>query len=290
VYKFTKWREHGMEICQLSDNNGTTALFVPERGGILAECCLNGVSLFYLDPETLWDKNKNIRGGNPVLFPICGPLEGGKYSLPDGREYEMKQHGLARNMRWEVATTDCREDRAEIVLEMSSDEKTRQSYPFDFRLSFTYIIEDSKLTIKQRYQNTSVNDMPFYAGFHPYFFAPGLKAVSLSIPAKIYRDLKTGAARDDIQSLDFNALLETNLVFIGLEQPEAGFTRQDGYKVTVRFDQAYRYIVLWALQDKDFLCLEPWMGDNYDMNRGLAYKLPSGEELSVMVSYSLERL
>ena len=46
----------------------------PERGGILIQLTLQGKEIFYLQEETFADPTKNIRGGNPVLFPICGPL------------------------------------------------------------------------------------------------------------------------------------------------------------------------------------------------------------------------
>jgi len=59
--------------------------------------------------------------------------------------------------------------------------------------------------------------------------------------------------------------------------------------VTVRFYGHFKYLVIWALQDRDFLCLEPWMGDNYDMNKGRARILRPGETLRAVVSYEVEK-
>lgn len=274
----------------MSEPGGTMARFVPARGGIAAEFACWGVPVFYLDQETLWDPAKNIRGGNPVLFPICGPLEDGKYTLPGGRQYAMKQHGLARNMRWEVLEVVCCKDTGLITLATNSDDETKKIYPFDFKMVFTYIVESGRLTVKQTYCNSSQEVMPFYAGFHPYFFAPGKKAVRLNIPSKEYFDLKDGVTRPYDDNLNLGSRPETNLVFSDLFSQEAGFDRSDGWRITVKYDNNFRYIVLWALEGKDFLCLEPWMGNNYDLNRGKARSAAPGDFLEASISYCIKKI
>lgn len=286
MFSFRKLVEKGLEIYEIFGDNGITARFVPGRGGMLTEYSMGDVPLFYLDSSTLYDSAKNVRGGNPALFPICGPLENGRYVLDDGREYEMKQHGLARNLPWQAENPECLRDCARIKLYLESNEETRKMYPFDFRLEFAYFITEGTITIEQKYINGSDTDMPFYAGFHPYFYAPGVRAVKLYIPAESYNDIKTGETKVFRGTPDFSAIPETNLVFGCLQANEAWFDRSDGFRVTVRYDDAYRYIVLWALRDREFLCLEPWMGSNYDMNRGRAVRVKPGHEYRAVVSYS----
>lgn len=290
MFTLKRWSDNGLEVYELSEPGGTMARFVPARGGIMAEFACWGVPVFYLDQETLRDPAKNIRGGNPVLFPICGPLEDGRYTLPGERQYAMKQHGLARNMPWQVIDVKCGKDSSQITLETNSDEKTKMAYPFDFKLVFTYVIEPGSLTIKQTYYNNSQEAMPFYAGFHPYFYAPGEKAVELDIPSREFFDLKDGVTRPYEGILDLQSRPETNLVFGGVSDREAGFDRPDGWRITVKFDDNFRYIVLWALKDKDFLCLEPWIGNNYDLNRGLARTIATGQLLAASVSYFIDKI
>ena len=290
MFTLKRWFDTGMEIYELSEPQGTMARIVPARGGIVAEFACWGVPVFYLNQATLRDQSKNIRGGNPVLFPICGPLEEGKYTLPEGRVYAMKQHGLARNMCWRVGEVNCGQESSRITLEACSDEETKEAYPFDFRLVFTYIVELGRLSIEQTYYNESEEQMPFYAGFHPYFFAPGEKALSLDIPSREYYDLKSGETKPFKGSLDLNSRPETNLVFSDLSGHETGFDRLDGWRITVKFDDNFRHIVLWALKDKEFLCLEPWMGNNYDLNRGQARAIPPGQSLAVSVSYCMDKI
>lgn len=287
MFKLKKFMDEKLEVYEFSDGQGTLARFVPARGGMLTEFFVGENPMFYLDRDTLHDPTKNVRGGNPVLFPICGPLENGAYMLPDGRQYRMNQHGLARDKPWEVAATECYQDSALITLALTDDDETRQVYPFKFRLVFTYIIERGKITIEQTYGNGSRESMPFYAGFHPYFHASGVKARSLQIPAPAYIDVKSGMVYENTGVLDINSKEETNLVFAGLGGQEAWFTREDGFRISVKYDQDFRYIVLWALKDRDFLCLEPWMGTNYDLNSGKAVELGAGEEIRTRVSYTM---
>lgn len=290
MFALKRYFDSGLEVYELSEPGGTMARVVPARGGIVAEFACWGVPVFYLDQDTLKDPGKNIRGGNPILFPICGPLEEGRYTLAGGRQYAMKQHGLARNMRWQVVGIECKYDTSRITLETSSNEETKQVYPFDFRLVFTYIMEPGKLTVNQTYYNNSQEAMPFYAGFHPYFYAPGTKAVSLNIPSSEYFDLKDGVTKPFDGTLDLHGRPETNIVFSGLTRRQAAFDRSDGWRITVKFDDGFRHIVLWALEGKEFLCLEPWMGNNYDLNRGQARSVAPGQSLTASVSYRIDKI
>ena len=65
---------------------------VPERGAICSRLRIGGSEVLYLDPATLADPTKNVRGGIPVLFPIAGKPDPGS---------ALKQHGFARNLPWE---------------------------------------------------------------------------------------------------------------------------------------------------------------------------------------------
>lgn len=278
--------ENNLTILEVNDGKGTKARFVPERGGILAELDLSGVTVFYLDKETLHNPNKNIRGGNPVLFPICGPLENGQYRIGDA-VYKMGQHGFARDMEWKVEEISCSFDCSLIKLTLDSGAKSKEKFPYDFRLEFIYEITPLDVTIRQKYINNSLEAMPFYAGFHPYFYVRGIKLNKLKIPAVKYRDVKTGINNNFEGALNFQAVPETNLVFDGLTENKAWFERADGHKVEVVFDKWFRYLVVWVLRDREFLCLEPWMGDNYDMNRGQSLTIKPGECLATKVIYKV---
>ena len=54
---------------------------VPERGAICSRLRLGPSEMLFLDPATLADAKKNVRGGIPLLFPIAGKPDPGS-SLP----------------------------------------------------------------------------------------------------------------------------------------------------------------------------------------------------------------
>ena len=47
---------------------------VPERGGLITQWRSEGKDLLYFDLDRFLDENKSVRGGIPILFPICGDL------------------------------------------------------------------------------------------------------------------------------------------------------------------------------------------------------------------------
>jgi len=286
VYKHRKYEDR-LTFHEVFDEGGNMLQIVPGRGGIVTRFNVLGEPVFYLDEKTLFDPAQNIRGGNPVLFPVCGPLKDGQYEL-NGQSYTMKQHGLARNMAWEVTEVAAEEAQAAVTLTLVSDEETLKTYPFDFGLEFKYTLAGNRLTIDQRYINKSDRPMPFYAGFHPYFFAPDKSNVKLNIPAMSYYDLLTGAETEFYGVMELNDRPETNVVFTDLDRLQVSFANHGaGKEIVIDFDEHFKYIVLWTLQGKDFLCIEPWMGMNYGLNSGEYAVLEPDSKLQARVSITV---
>lgn len=72
--------ENTFTIYQLTEADTRSSVSIcPERGAIAIQLALGGKELFYLDQATFIDPEANIRGGNPILFPICGQLTDGQY-------------------------------------------------------------------------------------------------------------------------------------------------------------------------------------------------------------------
>ena len=57
-----------------TDNNNFIN-FCPSRGGIITNWMFNDFQILYFDQKRFLDRSKSIRGGIPILFPICGNLE-----------------------------------------------------------------------------------------------------------------------------------------------------------------------------------------------------------------------
>ncbi len=255
-----KERPDAIETLELRDEDAKSILVLaPARGGIATRLALGGKHAFFLDESTLRDSTKNVRGGNPVLFPQPGKLEGDAY-VHGGRTYAMKQHGFARTLPWTVETTRT-SDSAEATLVLASNDTTRASYPWDFRAEYTYSLRGKKLRITQRFTNESTSDahgpMPFGAGFHPYFHVRQAHKRGMVLGTKATRAFDNLSKRTGpMEAFD----LTRDEVDLHLEDHGDGpFTMTWGEQALVlRASPEMSRWVVWTLKGKDFVCVEPW--------------------------------
>ena len=63
----------GIYVFQLDEKNYIK--FCPKRGGLITNWVSEGKEILYFDEKRFIDKTKSIRGGIPILFPICGNLD-----------------------------------------------------------------------------------------------------------------------------------------------------------------------------------------------------------------------
>ena len=251
----------------LKDETANSYLkLVPERGGIATRWNVKGEDIFYLDEERFKDPNLSVRGGNPILFPICGNLVDDTYTY-NSQEYNLKQHGFARNLPWTVANKST-EDSAKLTFSLTSNEETLKVFPFEYELVFTYELKGNTLILHQSYINKSDQKMPFAFGFHPYFTCADKEQLILDFPASEYQwkdGNETIAFNDD---LDYN-LEEIDIAFTKLSGSKVSFN--DGkrnLKVNLDFSDCFSTLVFWTLKGKDFICVEPWSSPRNSMNTG----------------------
>lgn len=273
------------ELYSLRDADTDSAVVVcPERGGIVIGCRLHGRELLYLDRETFLHPTANIRGGIPVLFPICGQLVGGQYEW-DGQTYGMKNHGVARDRAWRVVATDTREGAA-LTLALEADEETLGAFPFAFALEFTYRLLDGRLTIEQTYRNDSEQPMPMTAGFHPYFVADN-KRLAYETDATRMRDYNDMREKPFDGTLDFGVMVES-AALLDARRRDIAFPAAGG-QVRMTYSDAFAYVIIWSIIGKPFICVEPWTGLNEALNhrQGLIL-VESGRPLALELSIAFE--
>lgn len=252
----------------LSDETALSRLeVVPERGGIITRWQLQGQEIFYLDSERfIKNPDLSVRGGIPILFPICGNLPDNTY-IHLGKEYTLKQHGFARELPWEV-TDRVANDLASLTVELNSNDQTRVVYPFDFNVQFTYQLKGNTLEIKQRYENRSTSQMPFSAGFHPYFLVYDKSQLDIDIPADRYQEKASPEFHPFNGVFNFNQD-EIDVAFRDLTSKSASVTdHRRQLQLTVTWDDIYSTLVFWTVKGKDFYCLEPWTGPRNALNTG----------------------
>jgi galactose mutarotase-like enzyme len=251
----------------LSDETANSTLeVVPERGGIATSWLVEGKEMFYLDAERFANPDLTVRGGIPILFPICGNLPNNTYTHK-GVERKLTQHGFARDLPW-TPTEQFTEGCAAMTLVLNSSEKTLAVYPFDFQLAFTYQIKGNSLEIVQEYTNLGDEPMPFASGLHPYFLAPDKTNLRFEIPGMQYRDHHTHQ-KDYFTGVFDPTLDEIDVSFDELTGLAATVTDETrGLRLTVSYNSSYGKLVFWTLKGKDFYCLEPWTAPRNALNTG----------------------
>lgn len=251
----------------LSDEETRSRLeVVPERGGIITRWQLGERDILYLDRERFADRSLSVRGGIPILFPICGNLPDNLYAYK-GKQYTLKQHGFARDLPWQV-TQEFTVNFAGITVVLKSNDHTRSVYPFDFQLAFTYQIQGNSLKIKQRYTNHSEEKMPFSSGLHPYFLVRDKSKLDFAIAASEYQDQLNKQKHPFIGKFDF-AAKEIDAAFIGINSDNTSIIdRALQLELKITYSDFYSTLVFWTLKDKDYICLEPWSAPRNALNTG----------------------
>lgn len=249
---------------------------VPERGGIVVSWKIGDREIFYLDTERFTHQDLSVRGGNPILFPLCGNLPNDTYSV-EGKEYKIKQHGFARELPWRVISQS-EQDGASLTIQLGSNAATKEVYPFDFEVNFTYKLRGDTLEIIQEYKNLSAIAMPFYAGFHPYFLCNNKDKIEVQIPSTKYEDNRTKNTIDFDGNFDFEQE-EIDAVFTNLSAKSTSVSDRDRQlQITIDYDDFFTCLVFWTVKGKNFYCLEPWSAGRNAFN--------TRENLTVLAPHS----
>ncbi len=227
--------------------------------------------------EYLWNGDKKYWGRHsPVLFPFVGRTKDGKYKY-DNKEYDMTQHGFARDMEFECIS----ENKDEIWFELEATTATKEKYPFDFRLEIGYRLEkDTVKVIWKVINQEKEKEMYFSIGAHPAFMCPlneGEKQSDYSIWMDTMDDVLYSKADMDT-GLMFNFKNQLNLSK-GRRLLTEGFFDEGAYiiedyqvrKMALVDPENQPYITVsfstpvvgvWSpeKQNAPFVCIEPWYG------------------------------
>jgi galactose mutarotase-like enzyme len=243
-------------------SSGATATIEPGRGGLVTGFAVGGRPILFLDPATLRDPTKNVRGGVPVLFPSPGKLAGDAWAYA-GRHGAMKQHGFARSLAWQVAEVTA----ARATLTLAASEATRAQFPWDFAVEQTISVRGASLRLAQRITNRDAAPMPFGFGFHPYFFVRDADKRAAAVATGARRAFDNVAKREvAIDGIDLT-LPEVDLHLLDHGTTACALTTPAGV-VTLTGSPEYTHWVVWTLAGRDFVCVEPWTCPGDALNTG----------------------
>lgn len=268
----------------------SSLVVVPERGGIIISWTVQGDEIFYLDQERFKDPSLSVRGGIPLLFPICGNLPGDTYSYQD-QTYTLKQHGFGRTSPWEVTHQSTTDNEASLTVTLKSNEATQAVYPFEFVLDYTYVLKGKVLELQQRHTNLSQVPMPFSTGIHPYFAVQDKSQLVFDIPSTQYQVKGNPEIHSFGGEFDFSQE-EIDFAFVDLAGTSSSVVDRSGdRKLTIEFDQHYATLVFWTVAGKDFYCLEPWTGPRNAINTGNhLITVAPGETVETKITMTIDSL
>ena len=228
--------------------------------------------------EYLWQGDPVYWGRrSPVLFPIVGSVWEKRYRIA-GKEYEMGQHGFARDMDFTLVS----QSEDEVRYRLESTEETLAKYPYPFVLEIAYKLHDNKLDVIWDVTNPSSEPIYFQIGAHPAFNYPDYSAeasergflsfgkneglecirikekgcvdVDVKYPLEIPSDGLLPIASDTFDAIDTIMLQDSQI-------DQVGMFRADGTPwLKMTFDAPV--VGIWSPPGKvaPFICLEPWYG------------------------------
>jgi galactose mutarotase-like enzyme len=293
-------RQNGFDVYTLATPDGSAqADVIPELGAAMSSLRLNGRELLYCQPW-FWERTpERTRGGFPFLFPACGRLERQGQAETwywKHRLYRMKIHGFAMRVPWTV--TDA-EGRQALTLELRDTPETRGQYPFAFHVRLVFRVEPGRLLVEQSYANTGEVEMPYSAGFHPYFLTPEpgqgkektrvrFQAIRRLLYNERLTDLVDEAPPPVLPTAVTDPAVQETLTVAGSDNT----TRLDlpgGPTICMRAvgerDPAmFPYVQLYTMPDRPFYCIEPWTGHPNVLNSvwGARRLAPGAEERAVL--------
>lgn len=212
-------------------------------------------------------------GHAPLLFPIVGALNGGRYRLGEA-EYALPKHGFTRTSPFECV----KRDEESVGFRLGDSEETRAVYPFAFALFMDFALDGWTLRMEAFVVNLGEAPMPFSFGFHPAFAWPlpggAAKADHRVIfaepePQPIRRiDPPSGLLLPDplptpvmgCELAPDAALFEADaLIWDRLDSRSLTFGAEGGASLGIDFPHS-PMLGIWQKPGANYLCIEPWQG------------------------------
>ena len=229
------------------------------------------------DVEYLWQGDSRYWGRrSPVLFPIVGSVWESKYRV-DGTEYNLGQHGFARDMDFTLVSAS----ETEVRYRLESSEETLAKYPYPFVLEIAYRLHGGCVDVIWEVSNPSDKEMFFQIGAHPAFFYPdydpdasgrgfftfdrteGIECIRIKekgcVDAQTKWPLEMSEGRLKLEKDTFDAI--DTIMIQDSQISRVNMFREDGSPwLSLSFDAPV--VGIWSPPGKvaPFICIEPWYG------------------------------
>ena len=251
----------GIYVFQLDEKNYIK--FCPKRGGLITNWVSEGREILYFDEKRFIDKTKSIRGGIPILFPICGNLDI-PYSLFGKNYMPFMQHGFARDLQWHHCLN---KKKNSLFLILQDTEKTKTFYPFNFELKIEISLKINCLKFIIKIKNKTNIEMPINFGLHPYFNISDFKNLNFIDNPLNCQDQKNNFLRNTFDELkNINNGIDLLMYTSGRSSFRDDFFKR---QVTLIHPSPFDLGVIWSDPPRKMVCLEPWTSPRNSLVNGL---------------------
>ncbi len=276
-------KEHGIFVFQLDQNNYIK--FCPQRGGVITNWVSDGEKILYFDEKRFMDKTKSIRGGIPILFPICGNLN--TSSSVFGKDFlQFTQHGFARDLQWQYSLNEIEKS---LILILNESKKTKKYYPFNFELKIEVFLKINCLEFEITIFNKTDKAMPINFGLHPYFNISDFKNLEF-----IDNPLNCQNQEKNIISNTLEELKNINLGVDLLMYSSGRSSFRDKIfqrEVTLNHPYPFDLGVVWSDPPRRMICLEPWTSPRNSFVDGFRnIMIPSNDSKRLNASIQIKSL
>ena len=252
-----------------------------DNGMLKVDISTNGAEVVNVEKggvKRIWDGKEEIwKGHSPILFPICSCLLDGYYEYK-GKKYTLKPHGFVKKMEFEIVS----EEKTSATFLISSNDETKQVYPFDFEFRVHYKLDDDKLCVYYIVENKGDEPMYFNVGCHEAYMLDGtLNDYSILFESedKIYNTIygKNGLEQDKLEiplkdnklNLDLDYFVgkftyngvefdKDSIVIENVKNKRLTLLKGEVPELEIYYND-FDHLVIWTC-DNGFIAIEPWNG------------------------------
>lgn len=210
------------------------------------------------------------------MFPIVGRLKGDQYQV-DEKIYDMSQHGFLRDVEFELRS----HSEKHAAFEIASDGRFKDRYPYEFKATITYSLNQDSLTVDWKIENENNEKMYFSIGAHPAFRIPLFEKQELEdnrlkfTPAPDKEVMEYGLENALVHEkgicnhlpdipLKPELFAKDAIIYSHIDRMELVSAKSE-HGVEVVFTD-FPFVGIWSKYNEDnntiapFVCIEPWYG------------------------------
>ncbi len=241
--------------------------------------------------ERIWQGGDGFWSGHaPILFPYCGRLVDGYYTIGDKKIENALIHGYVKRNEFEVVSSE----KTSTALLLKSNEETKKTYPFDVDFRVLFKLNKDVLEVYFMIENNESSDVYYSVGCHEAFSLDGeftdyaieftgdenaiecmglvnnfSSNVKYTLPLQNNNVLPLKYELFDEDEKDYgNGVYSRGSVLIeNAKSKRVNLLYKGEQKLSLYYND-FKNLVLWTEPNAKFIAIEPWNGlpDDYDTN------------------------